>query len=222
MNIFLQLKKYSLPIDKQEFAIKIIWLFHLCAIIGVTLGFFDFFIPKTILNLSIAFLLLMWIFPIDSLKKIVAVSLFFWVGIFVEYLGVNYGLLFGEYQYGLNLGPKYKGVPWLIGINWAMLVLITGAIANEVAVSKYFKVIIGASLMIVLDFPMELCAPIFDFWEFQGGTAPLQNYVAWFVIAAILHVVFQGMDLKGNSRFSINLYLCQFTFFTYFYVYYSI
>ena len=65
-------------------------------------------------------------------------------------------------------------------------------------------------------------APIFDFWEFQGGMAPFQNYVAWFAIAAILHTIFQWFQIKGNTRFSLNLYLCQFTFFTYFYVFYSV
>jgi putative membrane protein len=211
----------NLPIDYQSIGINIIWLFHISAIIGISLGFFDFFIPKTALNLGIAFCLLLWIFPIDSIKKILATVLFFSVGMWVEYLGVNFGLLFGEYEYGANLGLKFKGVPWLIGVNWAMLVLITGAIANQFKIARFWKVMIGASLMILLDLPMETAAPIFDFWEFTGGVAPLQNYIAWFLIAAVLHAVFQGLKITGNFHFSLHLYLCQFVFFTYFYIYYS-
>lgn len=222
MNLALHLKRYRTSFDKQVFAIQIIWLFHISAIIGVSLGFFDFFIPKTTLNLSISFLLLLWIFPIDTIKKSLLTSLFFGVGMLVEYLGVNYGLLFGTYSYGQNLGLPFHGVPWLIGINWVMLVLITGSIANYFVLPKWIKVVIGASLMILLDLPMEGVAPIFDFWEFSGGVAPFQNYVAWFIIAAILHCIFQLTDLQGDPRFSVNLYACQFIFFTYFYVFYNI
>jgi len=221
-NFVFQLQKYKLYFDKSELAIRIIWLFHISGIIGVSLGFFEFFIPKTTLNLSISFLLLLWVFPVNSWLKGGATLLFFLTGMFVEYLGVNYGLLFGEYQYGENLGLKFRGVPWMIGVNWSMLVLITGVIANKLKLAKFFKVIIGASLMILLDLPMELAAPIFDFWEFSGGVAPLQNYLAWFGISAILHAVFQGLDIKGNFKFSFHLYLCQFIFFTYFYGYYNL
>lgn len=222
MKIAFQLKEYIISLDKQIFSILIVWLFHISAIIGIFLGFFDFFIPKTFLNLGIAFGLLMWVFPIDSVKKVLLTFLFFSVGMFVEYLGVNFGLLFGEYSYGANLGLKFQGVPWLIGINWAMLILITGAIANKFKLSKFLKIIIGASLMIVLDFPMEVAAPIFDFWEFSGGVAPFQNYIAWFLIASVLHGVFQWANLDGDFRFSLHLYICQLVFFTFFYVLYSI
>lgn len=222
MNLDMSLKRYAIVLDKQLLAIQTIWLFHISAVIGITLGFFDFFVPKTPLNLSLAFFFLIWVFPLDSFKKIFLASLFFSVGILVEWLGVNHGLLFGNYTYGDNLGLKLDGVPILIGINWVLLVLITGVISNEFTVSKFGKVIIGASLMILLDFPMELVAPIFDFWEFEGGIAPLQNYIAWFLIAAFLHGIFQWANLDGNARFCINLFGCQFLFFLYFYVYYSL
>lgn len=222
MNKVLKLNENSFIPDYQSIGIKTIWLFHISAIIGISMGFFDFFIPKTFLNLSIAFLLLLWIFPINSAKKIAVTTLFFSVGMLVEYLGVNYGLLFGEYEYGANLGLKFKGVPWLIGVNWAMLVLITGSIANQLKVAQFWKIIIGASLMILLDLPMEVAAPIFDFWEFSGGVAPLQNYIAWFLIAMALHAFFQGLKITGNYRFCLHLYLCQFVFFTYFYIFYSL
>ena len=47
-------------------------------------------------------------------RELLCIVLIFWTGIFVEFLGVNYGLLFGEYLYGRNLGPKLFGVPFLI------------------------------------------------------------------------------------------------------------
>jgi putative membrane protein len=207
---------------RTSWAIGLVWLFHVSAIIGISMGFFGFFVPKTPINLSLAFALLIWTTPWYSLKKAVIVFLFFSVGMLVEYLGVNYGLLFGTYAYGDNLGPKFAGVPWLIGLNWAMLVLITGTLASQLPIRRFFQVIIGASLMILIDIPLEVVSPVFDFWEFSGGEAPLQNYVAWFLIAAVLHAIFQWGELKENLAYSLHLYLCQLLFFTYFAVYYSV
>jgi len=221
-NLGFKFQKLKQQFSDTELAIKIIWLFHISGIIGISLGFYDFFVPKTTLNLSVSFLLLLWVFPVNSWSKICATLLYFFTGMFVEYLGVNYGLLFGEYQYGENLGLKFQGVPWMIGVNWAMLVLITGAIANKLKLATFYKVVFGASLMILLDLPMEIAAPIFDFWEFSGHVAPLQNYLAWFIISLVLHAIFQGLNIKGNFKFSLNLYLCLFIFFTYFSVFYHL
>lgn len=219
INLVIYLEKLAL-INKQNFAIFLIWLFHISAIVGVSMGHFHFFVPKTYLNLSVMFGLLYWVYPLFSVKKIALTLIFFFVGFLVEYLGVNYGLLFGDYSYGENLGFKFKNVPLLIGVNWAMLILITGAISNAFKISTFSKIMMGASLMILLDIPMETVAPIFDFWTFSGNVAPLQNYVAWFIVAAFLHSIFQFAKLKGNQTFSTHLYICQFVFFSYFFIYY--
>lgn len=69
-------------------------------------------------------------------KELLCIVLIFWTGIFVEFLGVNYGLLFGEYSYGSNLGPKVFGVPFLIGMNWVILTTISGSISNFIFKEK--------------------------------------------------------------------------------------
>ncbi len=208
--------------NKLLIGVFIIYLFHISAIIGVTIGYESWFITKTPLNLMIIFATLAWGFPLNSVKRMLAAMIFMMSGMFVEWLGVNYSLLFGTYEYGANLGPKIGGVPVLIGINWAILVLVTGEISNNMKVSKWLKILIGATLMVLLDFFMEVPAPVFDFWTFEGGVAPLSNYIAWFAIAAILHYIFQAMKIEGNFKFSMHLYICQFLFFAYFYGYYSV
>ena len=222
MSRVVSLNRNMFKSNKLFFGIFLLYLFHFSAIIGVTLGYDDWFIQKTPLNLSLMFGLLIWLFPIDSLKKIIASAVFFAGGMIVEWLGVNFGLLFGTYAYGENLGLKIGGVPLLIGVNWAILVLITGEISNKTLVPKWIKVMIGAALMVLLDFFMELPAPIFDFWTFEGGVAPMNNYIAWFGIACILHAFFQWLKIEGNFKFSLHLYICQFLFFAYFYGYYSV
>ncbi|MEL7222459.1 MAG: carotenoid biosynthesis protein, partial [Bacteroidota bacterium] len=102
------------------------------------------------------------------------------------------------------------------------LVLITGTIANQLTATPLLRVIIGASLMILIDFPLEVISPIFDFWEFSGGVAPLQNYLAWFAIAAGLHGFFQWGKIQEDVNYAYHLYAAQLVFFAYFALFYSV
>lgn len=217
MNISLSLK--SVVNWKIPISIGFLWLVHISAIIGISIGYLEFFIPKTPLNLILAFIMLVWIFPLHSTKNILLTLFFFTAGMLVEWIGVHYGFLFGEYYYGDNLGPKLDGVPWLIGVNWAVLVIITGVMANQMFQSRFKRILAGAGLMVFLDFFLEVSAPVFDFWVWENGVAPLQNFIAWFAIAALLHFVFQSFKMKGNSMFSRHLYYCQLAFFAWFYFY---
>ena len=142
-------------------------------------------------------------------------GLFFSIGIFVEWLGTNFSLLFGSYDYGSNLGPKIDGVPLFIGINWALLTFITGAIASKVHPNVVVKSIFGAFLMVSLDFLMEQSAPSFDFWSF-GDEVPIENYFTWFFLALIFHIVYQKTKIEGNYPISLNLFLAQVIFFGFF------
>lgn len=202
--------------SKLTSAIFIIWIFHISGIIGIYFGNTSWFISKSPLNLIISLGLFIWLFPIDSKKKWLFFFLFFLVGMFVEWLGVNYGLLFGDYSYGKNLGPKLDGVPFLIGSYWSLLTFVTAQIAHKLGLKKWSKIIFGAFLMVTLDFFMEKSAPIFDFWQFEGHV-PIDNYIAWFAIGLLLHLVLHKSKIQGNKEVSIHLYLAQVLFFAVFY-----
>lgn len=197
-------------------AIFIIWLFHLSGILGIYFGNQEWFITKSPLNLLISLGLFLLVFPIDTKKKWLLFFLFFFVGIFVEWLGVNYGLLFGDYAYGSNLGAKLDGVPYLIGTYWALLTFITAQIATQLGFKGLTKVFTGAALMVGFDFLMEKSAPVFDFWEFECAV-PIDNYIAWFVIGALLHFILDKSKVQGNHQISIHLFAAQVVFFSFFY-----
>lgn len=200
-------------------AIGVLWLFHLSGIIGISLGFQDWFASRTPLNLLIMFIALIGFYPMNSIKKWGLFFCFGVLGILAEYLGVTFGLFFGEYTYGENFGLKIYGVPLLIGVNWALLTFICGAVANKMSDNVFLKSLLGTFMMLLLDLFMEKVAPIFDFWEFTGGYAPIDNYIAWGVISFIFHLVYHGFRIKGNFQISLHLYLVQLIFFSYFYVY---
>lgn len=200
---------------KSTIAAGIIWLFHISGIIGITIGYKDWFLTKTPLNLGICLLLFVLLFPINTGKKTVFFFLFFAMGMFAEWLGVNYGLLFGEYVYGANFGPKLDGVPWLIGCFWALLACITSAMVSGLRIPLWGKAVIAAFLMVVLDFFMEQNAPNFDFWQFEGHV-PIRNYVTWFILGLLMQLVILRFKFEGNRTISFHLYLAQLTFFGYF------
>src|SRR5210317_1641889 len=109
---------------KRQLAVFLVWLFTVSGIVGITIGYSDFFLPLTPVNLLVSFVLLLWMIDFN-LKTLLALLVPFSFGMITEYLGVNYGYIFGSYSYGANLGPKVGGVPWMIGINWALLTFIT-------------------------------------------------------------------------------------------------
>lgn len=213
-NVF---KKYYLTIS-----IGIVWLFQISGIIGISLGYKDWFLSKTPGLLLLVFLLTIINFPINTKKTIFTAFLFFIIGMLVEWVGVHHDFLFGAYHYGNNLGLKLDGVPYLIGINWTVLTLITATIANKYFQNKWFKIVLASLLMIFLDFFMETSAPPFDFWIWENGNAPLQNYITWFLVALLLHFIYQRISIKPNASFAINVYLSQLVFFVYFFFYYHV
>lgn len=202
--------------------IVVIWLFHVSALIGIILGFFDWFVQKTPLNLGLMFLMLVIIFPIRSKKSITVTVFFFLIGLLAEWLGVNLGWLFGSYSYGANLGLKLAGVPLLIGINWAMLALITAAISNHLTKTIWIRILYGALMMVFLDLLMEYSAPKLDFWTFEGGIAPLSNYLGWFIVSIILQFIYQISRIQGHFGFSLHLFVAQCVFFSLLNIYFGL
>ncbi|NND07980.1 MAG: carotenoid biosynthesis protein [Saprospiraceae bacterium] len=168
------------------------------------------------------FTLLLINFPICSARSISLTIFFFLTGFAAEWVGVHYGLLFGAYHYGDNLGYKVDGIPLLIGINWALLTLSTAAISQHYVSNKWLRAAFGAFLMIALDFFIEPAAPLFDFWYWDIGHAPVQNFVAWFGIAFVLHTVYVKSNIIGMFRISAHVFLAQLVFFIYFSFYHGI
>ena len=138
----------------------------------------------------------------------------FLTGMITEILGVQWGWIFGDYQYLDALGYKVLGVPVLIGVNWALLSVITGAIAQQFYENIIMRIIIGVALMLFLDLLIEPIAPVLDFWVFEGGEAPLQNYIGWAAVAFFLQFIFHFFKISVEGWFPHQLYLLQIIFFT--------
>ena len=203
--------KYS--ISSNLICILIIWIFHLSGIFGILYGNSEWFINLTPLNLSLSFFLLVYVNK-SHFKTIIFILTCFFIGMISEILGVKFGIIFGNYEYGNALGYKVFGVPLLIGANWAILTISCSALSATLFESIFSKIIVGVFLMVMLDAVIEPIAPILDFWEFDGGRAPLKNYLGWIIVAFPLNYFYHFLNIKVNGTFTHHLYILNILFFS--------
>lgn len=198
----------------KKVSIIIIWLFHLSGLLGLLYIDKNLFASLTPLNLFISTTLLFVNQTKASRLKFFIVFMIFFVGMLAEILGVQYGLIFGNYEYGNNLGLKLLGVPILIGFNWVVLTVICGSISEKIFNnSKVLAIIFGVVLMLILDLTLEPIAPVLDYWEFSGSKAPIQNYIGWGLTSLVTQWLYQYFYRNKEFIFSLNLFIAQFLFF---------
>ncbi|MFT7267924.1 MAG: putative membrane protein [Candidatus Endobugula sp.] len=135
------------------------------------------------------------------------------LGFFAEVLGVKTGVIFGEYTYGDTLGFKIFDVPLSIGLNWAILIYISGIVSNRIAKNTIVRSVIGALIMVVLDILIEPVAIEYDFWNWGAANIPMQNYFGWFILSLLLHGIFQKLKFEKNNTLALKLLIIQFIFF---------
>ena len=207
-------KKYALGL-----AVFVLVVFHAVGFWGLLFsGNPEYFQRLTPMNLLLTNALLFAFHKTWNKALMLFGVLVYAVGFFSEVVGVHTGLLFGDYTYGQSLGLKLWEVPLLIGLNWLMLVYITGHISNYTGLHWFAKAILGATLMVMLDVFIEPIAVAFDFWSWNEASIPLSNYLGWFVVAFILQVYFQKADFTKQNRMAPFVYVVQLLFFMGLYV----
>ncbi len=155
----------------------------------------------------------------------------FVAGIALELIGTSTGWLFGHYSYGNVLGPGIKNVPFIIGINWFIIMYCCGISINTLltklttklsqqtgkpskAIQTLSVVVDGATLAVLFDWLMEPIAVKLGYWQWmENGEIPLYNYICWFVISMLLLFIFQRLSFNKQNKFAVNLLLIQAMFF---------
>ncbi len=114
----------------------------------------------------------------------------------VEIIGVSTGFPYGEFEYGVSLGPMFAGVPLALPVFFIPLVinayllclLLLGDRASSLAVR--LGVVIPA--VVAMDVVLDPGAVALGFWSFAEGTfygVPLSNYSGWILSAAVAVVL---------------------------------
>jgi len=181
-------------------------------LIPLSYSYFEKLIP---LVLILSFILLVIYHPKQSSNRS---SILVFTGIYisgwiVEMIGVNTGIIFGEYSYGPNLGLKILNTPVIIGLNWLILVYITSSMFEKINIHTNYKILLASVSMLAYDIVLEQVAPLTGMWNWHEGNIPDRNYMAWFVIALIFHTLLKTVGIKTENAVSKNLYISQFVFF---------
>ena len=197
--------------------IIIILLFILHLVGGVALSIESvkpIFLTLTPFNLMLTFGLLIFGNNDFSFKFFKIISLLFLIGFFIEVFGVYSGLLFGEYHYGKTLGFQLLGVPLIIGVNWVLLVVSSFAVSSYFVSNSILKVVLSSFIMVLIDFMIEPVAIRLDFWHWQSGIIPLQNYLMWFLVSMIMNWILVFNKFTFNLKLGFGLLISQVLFFT--------
>lgn len=149
-----------------------------------------------------------------SRKELSIFAIIFLLGFGIEAVGVNSGLIFGHYHYGESLGPKLFRTPLLIGINWLFLSYCVTVLSHRIGSHTALRWVLAPSLMVAYDLLLEQIAPQWDMWYWEGGTVPINNYVAWWVVALLFTAPLHRLLSRKSNPVAIPLFVCQFLFFS--------
>jgi len=216
--------------QKTKIASLIAIVVHLSGAIGMLYGSHaDWFVSMTPYNLLLMLALVVWTQEEAASSFFSFLLLCALVGIITEMIGVNTSLLFGTYQYGTVLGPSWKGVPFLIGVNWflvvwsgaqTMLLLhqhLAGTTAWSPALAKKWlawSLVVDAALLVTaFDWLLEPVAVRLGYWSWENGEIPFYNYVCWFGISCLLLLVFRQLKFQRVNQFAVHLLIIQSLFF---------
>jgi bisanhydrobacterioruberin hydratase len=222
-------EKYMLK-SRTQIATALAIFFHTIGFIGMFINPV-FFTAATPVNLLLMFGLLLYTQRTINIAFIAFMAICFVVGIGVEIIGTSTGYLFGEYAYGKTLGPTIKNVPFVIGINWIIIIYCCG-IAVHMLLEKlsakletmtgapspairYFSVISdGAMLAVFFDWILEPAAIKLGYWQWLGtGQIPMYNYLCWFIVSIALVSVFTFLKFEKRNIFAVNLLMIMMMFF---------
>ncbi|MDZ7689330.1 MAG: bisanhydrobacterioruberin hydratase [Halobacteriales archaeon] len=115
----------------------------------------------------------------------------------VEVVGVSTGVPYGDFSYGVSLGPMVGGVPVALPVFFIPLVvnayLLCLLLLGERASSRTVRIGVVIPTVVVMDLVLDPGAVALGFWSFaEGGVfygVPLSNYAGWTVSAVVTVVL---------------------------------
>lgn len=216
---------------KYQVATAIAILFHTIGLIGLL--FFDktFFLQSTLINLLLMLILLVWTQSGKNRWFAFFLMSCFLIGLGVEIIGVQTGILFGNYSYGVVMGYRILDTPLILGVNWFIVIYCSGmsvyslksrlidqtsSSAGGIKIKfKAVPIVLGGALLTTFyDWLMEPVAVRLGYWRWNGdGSIPVSNYICWFLISGLLLSIFHIGKFEKLNKFAVNLMLIQLLFF---------
>jgi putative membrane protein len=139
--------------------------------------------------------------------------LVFLITFILEALGTATGKIFGPYTYGPTLGPKLFDVPVVIAFNWLLVILGASSLARRIFRPRLLIAVVTAFLAAGFDYLLEPTAIRLDYWNWHTAGIPLQNYLAWFLIALAAALFFVYLRISVKTSLPLVYFLIQLLFF---------
>jgi putative membrane protein len=220
MKFFSWIKSLFVEREVRKFLI----IFYSVGVIGLAVPFtFPLFKALTPLALVLSIFLLFLFHKFQqNLKTFLVFGAIYALSFAIEAVGVETGLIFGEYHYGGSIGPKLFDTPLIIGINWLFLAYTTISAVDVYRINDGLKFFIASMLMVVYDLVLEQVAPIMDMWYWANDRIPVQNYIAWFALSFIFISMIKIFKINTQNPIARVILLCQFVFFVGLFVIYRI
>lgn len=133
----------------------------------------------------------------ERLKLLPIVILILLGGFLIEWVGVETGLLFGNYFYGSVLGLKVVGVPLIIAVNWFVIVVSASSLViGFKQVPLWLKALLAGLSATLMDALIEPVAIRYKFWIWDQDEVPFFNYCCWFLFSSL----FAFLYLRATSE----------------------
>ena len=187
-----------------------------------SVGFLGHLLEATrdlMLTITPPFLFLMGIFVLiptireRNWKVLVWALVIYAITFSIEVLGVETGSVFGAYEYGPTLGLSLFAVPVVIGFNWTLVILGSVKASRLMTRNVILVSLLSGAVAFLFDYILEPVAIHFDYWTWDVGYIPIQNYIAWFVIASIMALSFGLLKLRTKNDLLIHYLVAQAVFF---------
>ncbi len=199
--------------SRPVIGIVILSAFYFFGIIGIQSEYADWFIEKTAFNLLLSFLILIIYQQQINYRFWLGFVFCYFTGFLAEYLGVNYGVIFGNYEYPNTLGIQWHDVPVIIGVNWFLLTFCVWALLRKSTLSPIFLIIPATLLIVFIDVLIEPVAIHLDFWRWEHNIIPIQNYVGWGIISFLIFSFYALIKVPVKNKIFLILLIWQVAFF---------
>ena len=189
-------------------------IFYLVGIIGMLLPTtHQVFIKLIPLALLLSIFAVLLFHPQHTLISWFTFLFIYGFSFVIEVIGVNTGIIFGNYTYGDSLGISLFNTPLIIGANWLLLVYLSTSILERLKAPDAIKIVLASMIMLGYDIIIEPIAPKLGMWYWNNNSIPLKNYITWILLALIFTTLLKVIGIKTRNKIAPVLLTCQLLFF---------
>lgn len=107
----------------------------------------------------------------------------------IEYVGLTTGWPYGEFAYGIELGPMVAGIPVGLPVFFVPLVVNAYLLAVLLTRGRRGALPLALGFVLAIDLVLDPAAVAIGFWAYPAGGAyygvPTSNYLGWLLSGAV-------------------------------------